>query len=109
MNLLLLGGTRFLGCHLVEAAIARGHRVTTFTRGRSTLAVAGVESLRGGRDPRIDEGLAVLEGRRSTPPSTCRATCRVSSAHPRDCCARRLRTTSSSRQCPCTPMYITRR
>ena len=63
MKLLVLGGTRFLGRHLVEAAIARGHRVTTFTRGRSTLAVAGVESLRGDRDPRVDDGLAALEGR----------------------------------------------
>ncbi|HBL27696.1 MAG TPA: epimerase [Acidobacteria bacterium] len=33
MDLLLLGGTRFVGRHLAEAALARGHRVTLFHRG----------------------------------------------------------------------------
>ena len=32
-RLLILGGTQFLGRHLVEAAVARHHRVTLFTRG----------------------------------------------------------------------------
>jgi 2'-hydroxyisoflavone reductase len=35
MNLLILGGTVFLGKHTVEAALARGHRVTLFNRGRT--------------------------------------------------------------------------
>ncbi len=34
-RLLILGGTQFLGRHLVEAALARHHRVTVFTRGRT--------------------------------------------------------------------------
>jgi 2'-hydroxyisoflavone reductase len=34
MKLLVLGGTRFLGRHLVDAALRRGHDVTIFTRGR---------------------------------------------------------------------------
>jgi 2'-hydroxyisoflavone reductase len=34
MDLLVLGGTRFVGRHLVDAALARGHRVTIFTRGK---------------------------------------------------------------------------
>ena len=34
MNLLLLGGTRFLGRAVVDAALARGHQVTLFTRGK---------------------------------------------------------------------------
>ena len=34
MNLLVLGGTGFIGPHLVRHAVARGHRVTIFTRGR---------------------------------------------------------------------------
>ena len=34
MKLLVLGGTRFLGRHTVEAALARKHQVTIFTRGR---------------------------------------------------------------------------
>ncbi len=35
MKLLILGGTVFLGRHLVEAALSRGHAVTLFHRGRS--------------------------------------------------------------------------
>jgi len=34
LKLLVLGGTRFLGRHTVEAALARKHQVTIFTRGR---------------------------------------------------------------------------
>ena len=37
MKLLVLGGTRFLGRHLVDAALARGHDVTIFTRGVTPL------------------------------------------------------------------------
>ena len=35
MNLLVLGGTQFVGRHIVEAALARGHAVTTFHRGKT--------------------------------------------------------------------------
>jgi 2'-hydroxyisoflavone reductase len=35
MDLLMIGGTVFLGRAVVEDALARGHTVTTFTRGRS--------------------------------------------------------------------------
>jgi 2'-hydroxyisoflavone reductase len=35
MRILIIGGTRFLGRHLVEAALARGHEVTLFNRGKS--------------------------------------------------------------------------
>jgi 2'-hydroxyisoflavone reductase len=34
LDLLILGGTGFIGPHLVRHAVSRGHRVTTFTRGR---------------------------------------------------------------------------
>lgn len=34
MDLLILGGTGFIGPHLVRHAVARGHHVTIFTRGR---------------------------------------------------------------------------
>jgi len=37
MHILILGGTRFLGRHLVEAALAAGHEVTLF-KGRATPA-----------------------------------------------------------------------
>ena len=34
LDLLVLGGTGFIGPHLVRHAVTRGHRVTIFTRGR---------------------------------------------------------------------------
>ncbi len=46
----MLGGTRFLGRHVVDAARAHGHQVTTFTRGLSGRPPAGVADLRGDRD-----------------------------------------------------------
>jgi len=35
MEILVLGGTRFIGRHLVSDALAHGHRVTVFHRGRT--------------------------------------------------------------------------
>jgi 2'-hydroxyisoflavone reductase len=35
MRILMIGGTRFIGKHIVEAALANGHEVTIFHRGRS--------------------------------------------------------------------------
>jgi 2'-hydroxyisoflavone reductase len=62
MKLLLLGGTRFLGRHLVDAALARGHAVTVFTRGRTPQPWgARVTALTGDRDPRNAPGLVALE------------------------------------------------
>jgi 2'-hydroxyisoflavone reductase len=60
-RLLILGGTGFIGPHMVEYALSRGHEVTTFTRGRSDTALpAAVEQLIGDRN---DDHTA-LEGRR---------------------------------------------
>lgn len=50
MRLLVLGGTHFLGRHVVTAALDRGHDVATFTRGVSGLPPAGVRVLTGDRD-----------------------------------------------------------
>jgi 2'-hydroxyisoflavone reductase len=51
MRLLVLGGTVFLGRHLVEAALAQGHDVTIFNRGRHNPELFdGVRKLRGDRD-----------------------------------------------------------
>src|SRR4051794_19111058 len=50
MRLLVLGGTRFLGRHAAEAALARGHDVATFTRGVSGEPPEGARALRGDRD-----------------------------------------------------------
>lgn len=55
MEILVLGGTGFLGPHFVAAARARGHRLTLFNRGRSNPdrfsgeAFADIEQLRGDR------------------------------------------------------------
>jgi 2'-hydroxyisoflavone reductase len=51
MRLLVLGGTVFLGRHVVEAALARGHVVTLFNRGQHNPDLfPNVEKLRGNRD-----------------------------------------------------------
>ena len=51
MNVLILGGTVFLGRHLAEAALARGHNVTLFNRGvHNPHLFPQVEKLRGDRD-----------------------------------------------------------
>ena len=50
MRLLVLGGTEFLGRHLVDSALARGHEVTLFNRGRTNPELfPDVEKLRGDR------------------------------------------------------------
>lgn len=59
MNLLILGGTRFLGRHLVAAARARGHEVTLFNR-RLHSSEPDVETIQGDRY----KDLAKLQGRR---------------------------------------------
>jgi nucleoside-diphosphate-sugar epimerase len=35
MRLLVMGGTLFLGRHIVEAALSAGHEVTLFNRGQT--------------------------------------------------------------------------
>ncbi len=61
MKLLILGGTVFVGRHLVEAALSHGHEVTLFNRGQHNAELyPEVERLRGDRDG----DLAPLQGRR---------------------------------------------
>lgn len=60
MRLLVLGGTLFVGRHLVEAALERGHEVTLFNRGRTNADLfPQAERLQGDRDG----DLSALEGR----------------------------------------------
>jgi nucleoside-diphosphate-sugar epimerase len=61
MDILVMGGTRFVGKPLVERLQASGHALTLFTRGNKP-APAGVEHLVGDRS--TPEGLGQLEGRR---------------------------------------------
>ncbi|HEU4753553.1 MAG TPA: epimerase, partial [Armatimonadota bacterium] len=60
MRILLLGGTIFLGRHLGETLLARGHAVTLFNRGKHHPELfPEVERLQGDRDG----GLDALHGR----------------------------------------------
>ena len=55
MNVLVLGGTVFLGRHLVEAAIRRGHQVTLFNRGKHNPELyPEAEKLRGDRNGNLE-------------------------------------------------------
>jgi 2'-hydroxyisoflavone reductase len=62
MRLLVLGGTRFVGRHVVDAALAHEHQVTLLNRGRSAPGLFGdaVEELRGDR---VRGDVAALRGR----------------------------------------------
>ncbi len=55
MKLLILGGTEFVGRHLVEAALERGHEVTLFNRGQTNPDLfPDLEKLRGERDGNLE-------------------------------------------------------
>ncbi len=59
-SILILGGTGFLGPHVVDAAVARGHTITLFNRGKTKPQLfPGIEKLHGDRDG----DLKSLEGR----------------------------------------------
>jgi 2'-hydroxyisoflavone reductase len=60
LDILVLGGTGFIGPYLVRYAVARGHRVTTFTRGRHTADLPdSVIHLEGDRNGKLQ----ALEGK----------------------------------------------
>lgn len=74
LRILILGGTGFLGPACTESALARGHVVTHFNRGRTearrkqagrpSAVPDGVETLHGNRDPNktSDDGTPLKEG-----------------------------------------------
>jgi 2'-hydroxyisoflavone reductase len=60
MRILIIGGTRFLGRHLVEAALGRRHEVTLFNRGKTNPDLfPQLETIIGDREKDVDR----LEGR----------------------------------------------
>lgn len=66
LRVLMLGGTGFVGPHIVHAALAGGHQVAMLNRGRRTPTQHGddfekVEALRGDRS--LPEAYASLQGR----------------------------------------------
>ena len=61
LKILVLGGTGFIGPHLVRFAASRGHKITIFTRGRHDAELPGdVERLTGDRST---GDLAALRGK----------------------------------------------
>ena len=59
-RVLFLGGTGFIGPHMVRYAMARGHQVTLFNRGKTAPGMfPGVETLIGDRDGKLE----ALKGR----------------------------------------------
>jgi 2'-hydroxyisoflavone reductase len=61
LNILVLGGTGFIGPHMVSEALRRGHSVTLFNRGRTNNELfPDLEKIMGDRDG----GLDGLKGRR---------------------------------------------
>lgn len=60
LKILILGGTRFIGLHMTQLALDRGHTVTFFNRGRTNAnAFPQVERLKGDRNAQLE----ALEGR----------------------------------------------
>ncbi len=56
MNILILGGTKFLGRHLVDSALARGHEVTLFNRGKTNPGLfPNVETILGDREHDLEK------------------------------------------------------
>lgn len=61
LDILVLGGTGFIGPHMVREALRRGHSVTLFNRGRTNNELfPDLETIKGDRGG----DLAVLEGRK---------------------------------------------
>ncbi len=65
LDILILGGTSFIGPHQIAYALKRGHKITTFTRGKTTPSIykkefEKVEQLIGDRE----DNLKALEGRK---------------------------------------------
>lgn len=54
MNILVIGGTQFVGRHMVEEALRRGHTVTLFNRGTKPNVFPQLELIKGDRDTDID-------------------------------------------------------
>ena len=56
MNILIIGGTKFLGRHLVDSALARGHQVTLFNRGKTNPNLfPQVETILGDREHDLEK------------------------------------------------------
>jgi 2'-hydroxyisoflavone reductase len=68
MNILVIGGTRFVGRWFVESALARGHKLTLFNRGSKSGLFPGVEEVHGDREQDLN---ALADGRWDAVLDTC--------------------------------------
>ncbi len=83
LDLLVLGGTGFIGPHEINYAKARGHNVTMFNRGKTAPGMfPDVEALIGDRDDQLD----ALKGRTGMPSSTIPASTRDMHDSLQSCC-----------------------
>ncbi|MEV5511032.1 NAD-dependent epimerase/dehydratase family protein [Streptomyces orinoci] len=71
MKLLIIGGTAFVGRALATEALAAGHTVTTFNRGRTGADVPGVEAVRGDRTAAADLAALVADRHWDAVVDTC--------------------------------------
>jgi 2'-hydroxyisoflavone reductase len=61
LEILILGGTRFIGVHMTQLALQRGHKITFFNRGRTKSDLfPEIERIKGDRNGELDG----LKGRR---------------------------------------------
>src|SRR6187455_3559777 len=55
LRILILGGTRFIGLHMTALALARGHQLTFFNRGKThTDRYPEIERIKGDRNGELD-------------------------------------------------------
>ena len=80
MRILILGGTVFLGRHVAEEALARGHEVTIYTRGLHGTRARPASSTCAATAPTSRRCAAAPGTPRSTPPATTRAHVAASAA-----------------------------
>ena len=72
MKLLILGGTSFLGPHTVDAAVARGHELTLFNRGKTNADIfPQLELLMPHAQKAFDLLVGQVENKVALPPSQC--------------------------------------
>jgi len=89
LNILVLGGTGFIGPHIVREALRRGHEVTLFNRGKTNNTLfPDIELLVGDRY----NGLDAQKTGNGTRWSIIRATCRDTSQILQGCCRHLFRT-----------------
>ena len=61
LRILILGGTKFIGIHITELALQRGHAITHFNRGKTNVDLfPDIEHIKGDRDGQIE----ALKGRK---------------------------------------------